>query len=131
MVGADVRERRADLQGLAESLRISDQIQWLGPQTDLGQLYRAFDWLVLSSRSGEGFPNVLAEAMACGGRCLTTDVGDGGTIVGTLGLTVPPRDVDALAEGMIAACDAPPRADAQELWSSIDSRYSLAPWRSE
>ncbi|MGX7872024.1 glycosyltransferase [Mesorhizobium sp. ORM6] len=71
----------------------------LGPNDDVAGLMNAFDIHVLASRS-EAFPNVVAEAMACGTPCVATDVGDIGTLVGNTGFVVPSQDPDALSRSI-------------------------------
>ncbi len=62
-------------------------------------IYNSLDIAVLSPY-GEGLPNVVCDAMACGVPCVVTDVGDAAYVVGETGMVVPPLDPDALAEGM-------------------------------
>ena len=74
-------------------------IELRGQVDDMAAFYRDIDVLVLSSRT-EGFPNVVAEAMSHGKPVVTTDVGDAALVVGDTGVVVPPRNEQALAEGM-------------------------------
>jgi glycosyltransferase involved in cell wall biosynthesis len=64
---------------------------------------RACDVFCLPSYT-EGYPNVLVEALACGRPVVATPVGGIVEIVDDgNGLFVPPREVDALADGMARA----------------------------
>ena len=77
-----------------------EQVIRLGDRRDTNRVIAALDVLVLGSAFGEGFPNALGEAMACGVPCVATDVGDNTAIVGGCGRVVPPRNPQALAEAM-------------------------------
>ena len=72
----------------------------LGERTDMSAIMAALDIAVLCSAWGEGFPNAIGEAMACGVPCLATDVGDCRTILAECGEIVPPRDPAALAAAL-------------------------------
>ncbi len=97
-VGDGPAEYRRSLQQFAEQAGARNVI-WAGARRDMPSVYNALDLLALSSR-GEGFPNVVAEAMACEIPCVVTDVGDARQIVGETGVIVPPGDAQALAEGL-------------------------------
>jgi glycosyltransferase involved in cell wall biosynthesis len=95
--GAD--RQNGELVKMIEELGLKDRVSLLGTRSDMQDVYPAFDMLALSSAYGEGFPNVLIEAMACGVPCVATDVGDSRAIVADTGIVVPPRDPDALMRG--------------------------------
>lgn len=72
MVG-EGRERAA-LEQLAQSLGVASRVRFAGIMADAGQRMKAFDLLVLSSRT-EGTPLVLLEAMAARVPIVATRVG--------------------------------------------------------
>lgn len=57
----------------------------LGKSYEVLDVMNAIDFLVLPSRYGEGFPNVVLEAMACERPCIVSDSGDSRAIIGDLG----------------------------------------------
>ncbi len=71
---------------------LRDRIILRDAQSDLRPVYAALDIATLTSSFGEGFPNVVAEAMACGVPVVTTDVGDAARIVGDAGVVVRAGD---------------------------------------
>ena len=81
-----------------------DHFHLLGEREDIVKITAAFDIASLASH-GEGFPNVICEAMACEVPCVTTDVGDAAFIVNNTGYVVPPRDSRALAGAWKALID--------------------------
>ncbi len=99
LCGEDIAEGNEQLSEWLTKAGIKSHCHLLGRREDTPKINAALDIATLSSAFGEGFPNVLGEAMACGVPCVTTDVGDSALIVGDTGIVVPPRDPVMLANG--------------------------------
>jgi len=97
LCGNGVDQSNAELTGWVNGAGLSDRCHLLGERNDVARVTAALDLATLSSAYGEGFPNVLGEAMACEVPCVATDVGDSAHVVGDAGRIVPARDADALA----------------------------------
>lgn len=98
LVGRGVCVGNRELTSLSESLQISHKVHLLGERVDIENIIPGLDLACLSSAFGEGFPNVIGEAMACGVPCVVTDIGDSARIVGDTGRVVPAKHPEALAK---------------------------------
>ena len=96
--------RDVSFDNIMPSQELSSQVRhrfyFLGERNDVHKLMSAIDIFCLSSAWGEGFPNVLGEAMATSIPCVATDIGDSSLVVNKTGIIVPPCDVNALEEGI-------------------------------
>ena len=88
MAGDNICSSNKDLVFKIQHWGLVNNIQLLGRTEDMLGFYNSIDVLV-SSSLGEGFPNVIAEAMACGVPCVATDVGDSKVIMNNYGWVVP------------------------------------------
>jgi glycosyltransferase involved in cell wall biosynthesis len=98
-IGDDKEPYKSEIHSLCRRLGLNSSLIWTGERYDMIAVYNSMDIVTSSSSFGEGFSNVIGEAMACGVPCVVTDVGDSARIVGKTGIIVPPKDPQALADG--------------------------------
>lgn len=108
VAGAGDPDYVASLRSLLVDLKLTEHVRWLGDVDDIAGLYVAADVVVSSSSYGEGFPNVIGEAMASGVPCVGTDVGDTALLIVDPRRVVPTEDPAALAEALRACVELSP-----------------------
>ena len=126
MIGEGPERER--LQETAQSLGVTDRVEFVGglPLDKVLDYYAASDVLVLTSQT-EGWPKVVAEAMAFGLVCVASNTGFVSEMLSDgRGVLVPPGDVNSVIAALRRiivdpAAFEPVRARAAA-WSG---RYSL------
>lgn len=127
LAGTGVDSSNQELVRAIAAAGLGSSVHLLGRRDDVPRLMASLDVLA-SSSDGEGFPNVLGEAMACGVPCVVTDVGDSAEIVGDTGRVVEPGDMAGLASGLIELLRMPQQARvelAARARARISSHYEI------
>jgi glycosyltransferase involved in cell wall biosynthesis len=127
LVGTGVQTGNPVIEAMLSDFPQPDRVHLLGERGDVARLTAALDVATCCS-TGEGFPNIIGEAMACGVPVVTTDVGDAAHVVADTGLVVPPRDCMQLAAAWIRLLDLPQpdrQALGQRALARIARQYDL------
>lgn len=103
LAGEGISRENADLVGWLKAEGVGERFFLLGLRDDVARILNACDVVTLSSAFGEGFPNVIGEAMSCGIPCVVTDVGDAGRLVDDTGRVVAAGDPQSLAQAWAEA----------------------------
>lgn len=113
------------LRQFAKELGLDGRLTWLDEVSDPSDVYRGIDVLVSASAWGEGFSNVLGEAMATGVTVVATDIGDSRRIVGSHGRVVEAKRPEALASAIIDVLgfDSAESRLARRLW--IENQFGV------
>ncbi|MBC8553705.1 MAG: glycosyltransferase [Candidatus Brocadiales bacterium] len=102
---------RRKLIAQVDELGLTDRVHFLGNRRDLGDLFRAMDVFVMPSL-WEGLSLAMLSAMAAGLPTIATSVGGVGEVFAgkSLGITLPPNDIAALAVNIRYLLDNPAKA---------------------
>ena len=126
-------ELRGSLLEEAERIGVKDHVRFTEGMVSPDQIpsyMSAFDYLCVSS-IGEGWPNVILEAMACGKPVIATDVGGNPEAVSSdkVGLIVPAQNPDAMSKAMDQAMrinwdrDTIVQYAKSHSWNQVGARY--------
>jgi glycosyltransferase involved in cell wall biosynthesis len=101
-------ELRSELEALVDELGLRDAVTFAGWVKDVAPVYSDLDVSVISSNN-EGVPGSITEALVARCPVVSTSVGGVPEMLehGEVGLLVPPRDVEALAQAIVSAIRQP------------------------
>lgn len=102
LVGSQIGPENQELMAMCHSNDCIDHMHLLGPRLDVELIYPALDIVVSSSSGNEGFPNVVAEALASGALVVSTVVGEGSPLDDGVHRAVPPQNDAALSDAILS-----------------------------
>lgn len=99
LCGSGISWENPTLRQLIQDLDLTSAVHLLGPRRDIPRIIAALD-IATSASFGEGFPNAIGEAMACGVPCVVTDVSDLSWIIQNAGVVVPRNNSSSMAQAL-------------------------------
>ncbi len=102
LAGTSIDKNNKKLINDIQKFDIQEEIILLGPHDNISQIMNMIDLNILITKS-ESFPNVIAEAMACGTPCISSDQGEAVNIIGETGWVIDFNDPDILLKKIIEA----------------------------
>nr|WP_289846529.1 glycosyltransferase [Acinetobacter haemolyticus] len=121
LIGRDLNNKNETLGSQIKKYGLKDHIYLLDQRADIPNILNALDIHILSSAYGEGFPNVVAEAMVCGIPCVATNVGDTKLIINQWGEVVEPNDPLLLSDAIIKMINL---RDNRNQWNDFKNNLS-------
>jgi glycosyltransferase involved in cell wall biosynthesis len=122
-VGDGSQEYKFELHKYSQKLGLQNEIIWAGPRYDMNSVFNALD-IVVSTSSGEGFSNTIAEAMACGVPCIVSNVGDSALIVNNKSHVFTPGNATELSDCIIMLINHLDPELKEQVRKSIINRFS-------
>jgi glycosyltransferase involved in cell wall biosynthesis len=122
MAGRYISYENKELMGWIKDLGLMKNIVLCGEVDNVHTLINSFDIFCLSSSWGEGFPNVIGEAMASGVPCVATNIGDSKRIIGNAGIVVEPDDFKVFGK---ACCKLLKMKDEALKALGLNARYRM------
>jgi|JYMV01.1.fsa_nt_gi glycosyltransferase involved in cell wall biosynthesis len=104
LIGESVDLTNRQLMTLVNHYQMKELILFPGYMEDIPMAMNGLD-IYVSSSTGEGWPNAIAEAMSCGVLCAVTDVGDSGKILGNTGRLVNASNPKDMAVAVASLLD--------------------------
>lgn len=105
LCGAGLDSTNSSLSQLIAAYGLQSHVSLLGNRDDMERVTAALDVATLFSNSDEGFPNAVAEAMACGRCCVASDTGGTAEVLGDCGALVPRKDPLAASRAILGILD--------------------------
>lgn len=107
LAGSGVIAENEDLQRLIKENGLASNVLQLGLRADIESLLNAADVMCLFSNAEEGFPNAVAESMACERCCVASDTGGTAEVLGDCGVLVPRSDPVAAGAALCGMLELP------------------------
>jgi glycosyltransferase involved in cell wall biosynthesis len=112
VIGPSLNGESAQIVSLAQELGCGAHVHILRRRLDIENFYPALDLLISSSKANEGFPNSVAEALACETLVVSTSVGESLLVQAGSHRLVRPEQPEELSRAILDLLSVAPEAKA-------------------